>query len=53
MPLGGDDIRERGVPAGEGIGVILRRIEAEWAASGFQLSRDDLLKKLDDILATE
>ena len=41
------------MPAGEWIGVILRRIEAEWAASGFQLSRDDLLKKLDDILATE
>ncbi len=45
FPLRGHDIMALGPPKGPEIGVILRRLEAEWIASGFALSRDELLAR--------
>ena len=42
--LRGHDIMALGLEGPE-IGVILRRLEAEWIASGFALSRDELLTR--------
>jgi poly(A) polymerase len=43
FPLRGSDITPLGDLEGPEIGAILRRLEAEWAAAGFALSRDELL----------
>jgi len=44
FPLRGHDVTALGLEGPE-IGVILRRLEAEWIASGFALSRDELLAR--------
>ncbi len=44
FPLRGHDVTALGLKGPE-IGVILRRLEAEWIAGGFALSRDELLAR--------
>ena len=45
FPLGGADIMALGDLKGPEIGLALRRLEAEWIASGFALSREELLAR--------
>jgi tRNA nucleotidyltransferase/poly(A) polymerase len=45
FPLGGADIMALGDFNGPEIGMALRRLEAEWIASGFELSREELLAR--------
>lgn len=52
LPVGGDDIRARGLPTGEALGAVLRELENAWVASDFTLDRPALLKTLDAILAS-
>jgi poly(A) polymerase len=45
FPLRGADIMALGDVDGPEIGLILRRLEADWAEGGFALSREELLKR--------
>ena len=45
FPLRGSDIMPLGDLEGPEIGAMLRRLEAEWVAGGFALSREDLLAR--------
>jgi poly(A) polymerase len=45
FPLRGSDIMPLGDLEGPEIGAMLRRLEAEWLAGGFVLSREDLLAR--------
>jgi tRNA nucleotidyltransferase/poly(A) polymerase len=45
FPLRGADIMALGDVEGPEIGLILRRLEADWAEGGFALSREELLKR--------
>jgi tRNA nucleotidyltransferase/poly(A) polymerase len=45
FPLGGADIMAIGDLKGPEIGATLRRLEAEWVAGGFTLSREELLAR--------
>jgi tRNA nucleotidyltransferase/poly(A) polymerase len=45
FPLRGADIVAMGDIEGPEIGVILRRLEADWAEGGFALSREELLAR--------
>jgi tRNA nucleotidyltransferase/poly(A) polymerase len=45
FPLRGADIMPLGDLEGPEIGAMLRRLEAEWVAGGFNLSREDLLAR--------
>jgi len=45
FPLRGTDIMAFGDLQGPEIGLILRRLEADWAAGGFALSREELLAR--------
>jgi tRNA nucleotidyltransferase/poly(A) polymerase len=45
FPLGGADIMALGNFTGAEIGAALRRLEREWVAGGFALSREDLLAR--------
>jgi tRNA nucleotidyltransferase/poly(A) polymerase len=47
FPLRGSDIMPLGDLEGPEIGAMLRRLEAEWVAGGFALSREDLLARAD------
>jgi tRNA nucleotidyltransferase/poly(A) polymerase len=44
FPLTGEDLLGQGFERGPRLGETLRRLESEWIASDFSLSRDDLLK---------
>ena len=48
FPIGGADLIARGWTSGPALGDQLRRLEEEWIASGFILSREDLLERADD-----
>ena len=48
FPIGGADLIKRGWTSGAALGDRLRRLEEEWIASGFLLSREDLLQLPDD-----
>ena len=52
LPVTGDDLVERGVPAGKKLGAVLGRLEDAWVESDFKLDRGALLKQLDDTLAS-
>jgi hypothetical protein len=45
FPLRGSDIMPLGDLEGPEIGAMLRRLEAEWVAGGFALSREELLAR--------
>ena len=47
MPVQGRDLRDRGVEPGPEMGERLREIERRWIASGFTLTRDELLPTSD------
>jgi tRNA nucleotidyltransferase/poly(A) polymerase len=48
FPIGGADLIATGWTSGAALGDHLRRLEEEWIASGFILSREDLLQRADD-----
>ncbi|MCF6327522.1 MAG: hypothetical protein L3J21_09565 [Devosiaceae bacterium] len=50
FPVSGNDLLRSGFAQGEKLGRALRHIEAEWVKSGFKLSREQLLEKLQDFL---
>jgi poly(A) polymerase len=45
FPLSGGDILALGELKGPEVGAILRRLEADWVAGGFALSREELLAR--------
>jgi poly(A) polymerase len=45
FPLRGSDVMPFGDLEGPEIGAMLRRLEADWVAGGFALSREELLKR--------
>ena len=45
-PVSGRDLMARGMAQGPEMGITLRRLEDMWIASGFAMTRDDLLGKL-------
>jgi poly(A) polymerase len=51
FPLSGDDLIERGVPAGPGLGRLLETVRRDWEASDFALDRTRCLQRLDELLA--
>ncbi len=53
LPIGGDDVKARGIPTGPGVGTLLRKVEDWWADGGFHADRDACLKQLDDIIANK
>ncbi len=48
FPISGADLIAEGWTSGPALGNQLRRLEEEWIASGFILSRGDLLQRADD-----
>lgn len=46
FPIKGDDLLARGFVAGPALGAELERLERNWIASGFKLTRDALLSNL-------
>ena len=48
FPIGGAELIARGWTSGAALGDQLRRLEEEWIASGFILSREDLLERADE-----
>jgi poly(A) polymerase len=44
FPVGGDDLKARGVPPGPGMGDLLDLLEKRWVASDFRLTKRELLK---------
>ena len=43
FPLGGDDLIALGIPSGKALGDLLARLEEQWEASDYTLSKDQLL----------
>ena len=48
FPVGGADLIARGWASGAALGDRLKRLEEDWIASGFILSREELLQLSDD-----
>jgi poly(A) polymerase len=46
FPITGKDLKSLGFTQGPDLGAILKKLEIAWIKSGFEISRDDLLKKL-------
>ena len=46
LPVKGEHLLAKGCKAGPALGKKLRELEAAWIASGFKLSRDELLQRL-------
>ncbi|MEM1365983.1 MAG: CCA tRNA nucleotidyltransferase, partial [Pseudomonadota bacterium] len=46
FPISGKDLQAAGVQAGPQMGETLKRLEAEWVASNFEMSTEDLLAGL-------
>ncbi len=49
LPIKGSDVLAAGIPAGPKVGEILGKLEEGWIASQFNLSREDLLVRLDTL----
>ncbi len=47
LPVSGGDLLKAGLAPGPDVGAALRALEQDWVESGFRLSRDDLLARLD------
>ncbi len=45
-PVGGEDLIAKGLQAGPDLGAVLKRLESDWVASGFTLTRAELLARL-------
>lgn len=52
FPVDGEDLLDAGFAQGPELGKALRRVEADWVGSGFNLTRDDLLEKLGSYLGS-
>ena len=52
LPVKGSDVLAAGIAAGPKIGEILGKLEESWIASQFNLSREDLLARLETIAKT-
>src|SRR5690606_9375807 len=50
FPVSGDDLAGLGVPAGKGMGDLLRQLEAEWVDGGFAADRAALLSRATRLL---
>lgn len=50
FPVNGVMLQTHGVPAGKRIGLVLERLKTIWAEGNFEISPDDLLKELPDVL---
>ena len=48
LPFSGADILARGIPAGQGVGAILKRLQALWIRAGFPREPDTLARLLDE-----
>lgn len=46
LPVSGNDLLERGIPAGPQLGAALKVMEGAWVASDFTMTRDELLAVL-------
>ena len=46
LPIKGQDLLDRGIARGPSVGQQLKTLEDAWVASGFSLTRDDLLARL-------
>jgi hypothetical protein len=46
LPVSGNDLLGRGIPAGPQLGAALKVMEGAWVASDFTMTRDDLLAVL-------
>ena len=46
LPIKGQDLLDHGIPSGPLLGQQLKTLEDAWVASGFSLTRDDLLARL-------
>jgi poly(A) polymerase len=46
LPVSGNDLLERGIPAGPQLGAALKVMEGAWVASDFTMTREDLLAVL-------
>lgn len=46
FPVNGRDILSQGLVDGPDVGAMLRRLEALWVESGFEMTRDQLLKQV-------
>ena len=53
MPVTGNDLLAAGMMPGKGLGTILKRVEDEWVDSNFSLSRDALLKRAAELVASK
>ncbi|MGE8104748.1 CCA tRNA nucleotidyltransferase [Allorhizobium sp. NPDC080224] len=49
LPIKGSDVLAAGIPAGPKVGEILGKLEEGWIASQFNLSREDLLARLETL----
>ena len=46
LPVTGHDLLAAGMKPGPEIGIVLKKLEDWWAASDFEPTRDELLKRL-------
>jgi poly(A) polymerase len=53
LAVSGEDVMALGVPAGPGVGTLLRALEAWWIADDFRAERGALLAKLRELSAGE
>ena len=53
LPVKGQDLIERGIPRGPGIGVLLGKLEAWWEAGDYCASREEALARLDQLCHEE
>ncbi|KAG8231146.1 hypothetical protein J437_LFUL011215 [Ladona fulva] len=50
FPVGGNMLMERGIPGGKRMAPVLMKLKDIWAESNFQLTTEELLEKLPDVL---
>ncbi|MCR5855588.1 CCA tRNA nucleotidyltransferase [Mesorhizobium sp. J428] len=46
FPIAGKDLQALGIAPGPAMGDLLRRLEADWTASSFKLTREELLSRI-------
>jgi poly(A) polymerase len=49
LPIKGADVLAAGIPAGPKVGELLGKLEDGWIASQFNLSREDLLARIETL----
>lgn len=51
FPLNGNILKEKGVPGGKVLGLVVHALKRTWAESDFSMSAEDLLQHLPDVLS--